>query len=129
MRKAVALVALLLVSCAGHLTGPTSDQKVWWQKARTELESYGLRTCGPEHTTFIPVGGMFRCGGGLAVGCYIPSSRTIHYSIEHPQVLQHEAEHAILHQMNYPRLVYHCIPEHHDEPECEGWPWHYGTQP
>lgn len=120
------LFAALFTCCATIPTSPTNDQQFWWDAAREEMSAYGLRTLGPEQTIFIPVGGFFFCGGNLAAGCYSPSNKTITYSIETPHVLKHEAAHAMLHQLGYPKAVYHCIPAHHHEPMCAGWPWVYG---
>lgn len=107
----VVILFALLIHCTlldsppTGISMPVSDWiRLEWNIAQSiiatdwELDSaFGVH---PDRFKFEEMPGPFKCGDmDLAAGCYKSSSKTIQYDVNSPNVVRHEAGHAILHAL------------------------------
>ena len=62
----------------------------------------GAYSVQPEQFHFEAMPGPFDCGGILANGCYSSGTGKIRYNRRTPDVIKHEAGHAILNRLGHP---------------------------
>jgi len=132
--KFILFLTLILLACdTATKPTPLPDFIVSeWGTAQMKLINEGwdtefnVRRILPEMFSIFPRMGQFYCGDVLANGCFDPPS-TIIYNFDTPQVIRHEALHAILYKLKHPGWV---CPEHaekcvigHDQYEvCKDYP-------
>lgn len=109
MRGLLLLATAGLAGC-GLPTGP-GEIPEWirgeWVIAQGKVATvYGRpegRGIPPEQVRWEAIEGTLECGGVKANGCYDPGRREIRYNSLTPEVVRHEAGHAILHILGDPR--------------------------
>jgi hypothetical protein len=125
MKPATIVLLLASASCtlplSPNLANLTNMEwaEGYWRQAQTELSMMVPPPKGDpfkvriSHFRFRVEADQFQCGPVVAVGCFYPGVRLIRYAVAYPQVLTHEAKHAILWKLKDNRWA--CI-EHGDEP-------------
>lgn len=108
--RLLALTFLSTLACSGYLTSPTWVPRppitTEWQLAQAELApQFGDRVMHI-HPMFFnwrrATGPFIDCGGVKAYGCFYPERRLIEWHNDYPQVIRHEAAHAILWRLGCP---------------------------
>jgi hypothetical protein len=109
MAATISLLVVALIGCgkspisASFDAAPVVASQIetlpgFWESAQRRLDAdYGVSTYHIPASSFrfYSHPGSFDCGGVSANGCYRHGE--IHYNVTMPQVLEHEAMHAMLH--------------------------------
>lgn len=127
MAKQEAIIGLVLTAlCLLRCEATTSPDAIpdhvraEWAIAQQRVEAHydepRARFIHPEQFGWRVKSDLFWCGDILANGCFSTPSGTITYNRHVPEVIRHEAGHAILWKLNHPD--WRCW-EHWNEERCQ----------
>lgn len=103
-----------LPTSSNHAMGEPYDSE--WAIAQRRLICLGYHAdrVPPTSVGWESRDGSFFCGDIEANGCYIPEKRLIIWNTQTPNVIRHEAGHAILHRLLGSNLDWHCYEHGND---------------